>query len=145
MVGETTPIIPQFQGMNYSQMVIGAVGVTLVIAIAAVVGVGWYACDNQIHPKRAEESWPVIGEWPRYTPEQFDLPHTEDVHFETSDDLTLSGWFIRGTSRATVILVHGLAANRAEMLPHAGDLHRAGFSVLLYDSRHRGQSEGNDI
>ena len=113
--------------------------------IAFVITVGWYVCEVQIQPKRAAERWPVVGEWPRYTLAQFHLPCPENVHFKTADGLFLSGWFIPGTNGATVILVHGKDTNRSVMLPHAAYLHRGGFSVLLYDSRHRGQSGGGEI
>ncbi len=127
------------------QKIYWAVAIVSVVAATVVIGVGWYACETQIHPKRIEERWPVLGEWPRYTLAQFGLPDPENVHFRTSDGLFLAGWFIRGTNPATVILVHGKGSNRAVMLPHAAYLHEGGFSVLLYDSRSRGQSGGSDI
>jgi len=40
------------------------------------------------------------------------------------------------------VLVHGLGANRTELLPEAALLLRRGHSVLVYDSRASGESEG---
>ena len=121
-----------------------AVSVGLVVAVGVVLSVSWYVCETQTHPARVEETWPA-GEWPRCWLSQFELPSPENVHFKTRDGLTLAGWFVQGTNDATVILAHGKDGTRAEMLPRAGYLHRGGFSVLLYDSRSRGGSEGSGV
>src|SRR2546430_6333841 len=71
----------------------------------------------------------------------------EDVSLRTSDGLTLKGWFfpVRGTRAA--ILIHGRHANRAEYqgrLEHIADfLIAQGFSVLLFDLRGHGDSDGD--
>ena len=131
--------------MTRKRKVYWAALIAVGVAAASVFAVGWYVCEVQIHPRRAEQRWPVVGGWPRYTLAQFDLPCPENLHFKTSDGVFLAGWFIPGTNGATVILVYGKDATRAEMLPHAVYLHEGGFSVLLYDSRHRGQSGGSEI
>lgn len=113
--------------------IIWTVGVALVVVAAMVLAGGWVGCDRAIHPVRKE---------PTYTLAQFDLPRPEPVFFPSRDDINLAGWFLPGTSGATVVLVHGRRGSRAHMLPHAGYLHRAGFSVLLFDLRHRGKSGG---
>ena len=120
------------------------IGAFLVL-LAALVLFGWHVCDVQIHPDRVAERWPEVGKWPRHTLSQFDLPRPKNVFFKTSDGITLSGWFILGKHGATVILVHGKNGDRAEMLPHAAYLRRHGFSVLLYDARHRGRSGGHHV
>ena len=78
-----------------------------------------------------------------YDRSQFDLP-LEDVHFQSRDGLRLAGWFIPGTNGATVILAHGRGSERSRMLPHANYLHKDGFSVLIFDFRYRGESEGDE-
>ena len=47
------------------------------------------------------------GEWPIYfTPERFKLKY-EEVTFESSDGLSLKGWFIPGNkSNNTIIVMH---------------------------------------
>ena len=120
------------------------VAVIFVVMAAVVIG-GWFGCELGIHPPRVEERWPKSGNWPRYTLQQFGLPGPDNVKFRSLDGLRLAGWFIEGTNGATVILVHGKDGSRAEMLPHANYLHRAGFSVLLFDSRSRGESEGGEV
>jgi uncharacterized protein len=71
------------------------------------------------------------------------LAGLEQAEFRTDDGLLLRGWFAQGSRASAVVLVHGLGANRAELLPEATLLLRRGHSVLLYDSRASGESEGS--
>ena len=98
-----------------------------------IFAVGWYASEEVIHPP--EDPSP-------YSPEQYNLP-LEKVHFQSRDGLRLAGWFVAGTNGATVVLAHGRGGYKDWMLPHADYLYRAGFSVLLFDFRYRGESEGD--
>ena len=111
-----------------------AVAIALVVPAAVVIGGGWIGCCRGIHPP--------LGESP-YDTSQFDLP-LEDVYFLSRDGLRLAGWFIPGTNGATVILAHGRGSERSRMLPHANYLHKDGFSVLMFDFRYRGESEGDE-
>jgi hypothetical protein len=67
----------------------------------------------------------------------------EPVTFRASDGLRISGWYVRSRNRAAVILVHGGGGDRTGPVRHAELLRRHGYGVLLYDSRGRGESEGN--
>jgi uncharacterized protein len=67
----------------------------------------------------------------------------DPVTFEASDGVRLSGWYVRSRNRAAVILVHGGGGDRTGAIRHAELLARHGYGVLLYDSRGRGESEGN--
>jgi fermentation-respiration switch protein FrsA (DUF1100 family) len=107
----------------------------IVITLTVIVIISWIGCDRALHPETEESPYKLS---------QFNLP-VEKVHFKTRDNLTLAGWFIPGARRATIILVHGRSSTRLDMLPHADYLHNAGFSVLLYDSRSRGESEGKEV
>jgi len=71
------------------------------------------------------------------------LPGLQPAEFRTDDGLLLRGWFAQGSRASAVVLVHGLGANRTELLPEATLLLRRGHSVLLYDSRASGESEGS--
>ncbi|MGD8452901.1 MAG: alpha/beta hydrolase [Phycisphaerae bacterium] len=68
----------------------------------------------------------------------------EDVHFPTTDGLTLHGWFLpaEGTARGTVIQFHGNAANITAHVGLVWWLPAAGYNVLLFDYRGYGESEG---
>ena len=111
-----------------------AVAITLLVAAAVVLAGGWIGCDRAIHPELEPH---------RYTLTQFDLPPPESVLFPSRDDVLLAGWFLPSTTGATIALVHGRRGSRTHMLPHAAYLHRAGFSVLLFDLRYRGESGGD--
>jgi len=70
------------------------------------------------------------------------LPGVEEVSFQGADGVALRGWFLSPKSGAVVILVHGLGGNRASLLPDAEVMVRAGYGVLLCDSRASGDSGG---
>jgi len=81
----------------------------------------------------------AIGDPPR------DLP-VRAVEFAGAGGATLGGWFIPSDpSRGTILHLHGIHSNRAQMVDRARFLHRAGYSSLLYDSRAHGESGGDAI
>jgi alpha-beta hydrolase superfamily lysophospholipase len=60
--------------------------------------------------------------------------------------VTLSGWRCRPAGqapRATVVLLHGVADNRAGWRPTIERFEQQGFEVIAYDSRAHGQSTGD--
>ncbi len=115
-------------------LVYWSLAISLGISAVAVLVVGWIGCERGIHPEPDPEEYGLS---------QFDLLRPEDIHFQSRDGLRLAGWFLPGTNGATVILTHGRGGNRTWMLPHADYLHRNGFSVLLFDFRYHGESEGD--
>jgi uncharacterized protein len=78
---------------------------------------------------------------PNSTPADFGLPY-QDAPLVTAEGLHLAAWFIRGTRPESLILVHGLGANRASLLPLAADLHQRGYSLMLVELRAHGESQG---
>lgn len=82
---------------------------------------------------------------PDATPAEFALPF-EPVSF-SSHGKTLQGWFMPARNKvapwAAVVLAHGWSHNAARMLPIARFLHEAGFSVLSFDARGHGRSDGD--
>jgi pimeloyl-ACP methyl ester carboxylesterase len=66
----------------------------------------------------------------------------EDITFDSSDNVQLSGWHISSNNGATTILLHGYGANRTELIRHVEILARHGYGVLIYDLRGHGQSGG---
>lgn len=92
------------------------------------------AARSVVHPPRVIDS---------KTPAAYDLPY-ESVAFLSADGLLLRGWFIPG-GKAAVLLAHGHASSKASMLPRAASLRRdGGYSVLLFDFRASGESEGSE-
>src|SRR3989304_4735380 len=113
------------------------------IFLAALTGVpvviAWFLSEQVIHPRRRVEDHDL---------DDFDLP-AEPVSSTSRAGPLLAGWFIppRGAARPApgVVLSHGWARSRCELLPHAGFLHGAGYAVLMFDYRNRGLSEGESI
>jgi pimeloyl-ACP methyl ester carboxylesterase len=69
-----------------------------------------------------------------------------NVAFPGSSGANIKGWFIQGRrNRGCVILMHAIRGNRLSMLERARFLNVAGYSVLLFDFRAHGESQGNHI
>ena len=93
------------------------------------------------------------------TPDEYGLEY-EDVTFETSDGVTLSGWIVKGSSDKVIIQSHfGVQCSRCgftlegkgmmEKMLWNSDIHflnqakylvEAGYTVLMYDLRNHGDS-----
>ena len=71
------------------------------------------------------------------------VPH-ERVTFPTSDGVRLSGWYVPPRNGAVIALVHGGGGDREGTILHARMLAKAGYGVLLYDARGRGESQGHE-
>jgi uncharacterized protein len=74
----------------------------------------------------------------------------EDVSFkDRPGDITLRGWFLPGTNGKVIAVVHGGFQNRIDENVDTADMARAlvvkGYSILLFDLRGRGESEGRGI
>ena len=66
----------------------------------------------------------------------------QDVAIETSDGVTLHGWFIEGRSSRVVLFFHGNAGNISHRLDSIRQFHNLGMSVLIIDYRGYGESGG---
>jgi pimeloyl-ACP methyl ester carboxylesterase len=65
----------------------------------------------------------------------------------SSDGIRLAGWYVpagngAGPTAPTVILVHGYAANKSDILPYGAGLHEA-FNLVAFDMRNGGRSAGS--
>src|SRR5258708_7368760 len=70
-------------------------------------------------------------------------PGIEPVQFVASDGVPLKGgWWPAGEPSRAIVLLHGLGANRLQMLPRAQWLHSIGYATLLFDFRGCGESGG---
>ena len=110
-----------------------AVLVVLVLVGLALFALAWKASSDALHPGPGTYEW-SLADYPRLQP--------EEVHVNSRTGAVLAGRFFPGSSRATVLLVHGYGGNQDELLPVAGALHDAGFSVFTFDSRGSGRSSG---
>ncbi len=101
---------------------LGAAGVVVASVIVMPVGVAYVS----VHTARA-----VVPE------NQLGAAY-ENVSFETSDGLTLKGWYVPSRNGAAVISFPG---RRGSQKP-ARMLARHGYGVLVFDRRGEGESEG---
>ena len=84
-----------------------------------------------------------------YSPASLGVPY-EDVAFKSrGDNVTLKGWFVPGSKRDVILIVHGGFQNRIDDNVDTGGLTHAlvekGHNVLLFDLRGRGESEGRGL
>ncbi len=69
-----------------------------------------------------------------------------NVDFSSRDGVMLRGWLMEGEeTKPTIILCHGLFRSRQEGLERGSVLNQSGFSVLLFDFRNHGRSDGKSV
>jgi uncharacterized protein len=105
------------------RLVLGAAGVVVFVYVVLPVGMSYV----DTHVARA-----VVP------PSHLGVAHT-DVSFETSDGLTLQGWYVPSRNGAAVIAFPGRKGPQA----HTRMLARHGYGVLLFDRRGEGESDGD--
>jgi fermentation-respiration switch protein FrsA (DUF1100 family) len=123
---------------RYRSLSTGYLATSAVLSVLVLGGVGWIGAERGIHPSLTSDL-PQLEDYPQLEATM------EEVGFQSSDGTPLAGWFIPGESPRTVILLHGFTDIREKMLPHADILHNAGYSVLLFDFRSRGDSGGDAV
>jgi fermentation-respiration switch protein FrsA (DUF1100 family) len=67
------------------------------------------------------------------------------VRLSISSTGSVAGWFAPGTGQGAVLLLHGMRADRTQMLGRARFLQAEGYSVLLIDLQAHGESSGERI
>jgi uncharacterized protein len=76
-----------------------------------------------------------------FTPWELGVPF-EAVSFSSADGLRLSGWWLpQAQPRGVLIACHGHGGSKDDMLGIGTNTWRAGYSVLLFDFRGRGESD----
>ena len=76
------------------------------------------------------------------TPEDIGLEY-EEVSLKTKDNVTISGWYIPAEhEKAVLLFCHGNAGNISHRLESINIFHNIGLSVLIFDYRGYGKSEG---
>src|SRR5438105_6899736 len=114
---------------------------TIVMSIAAYGAISFYVADQFSHADRQPITRAPLVHAATY----------EDVRFQTSDGLNLTGWFFPQPGDRAAIVVHGRNSNRIQSEingvrrgEHIADFLIAdGFSVLLFDLRGHGNSDGD--
>jgi uncharacterized protein len=133
--------------------------IAAVIALVAVFSTfaGCWAASMSLHPARRPLTADVIAQ----ADEVFQRDHAQRTPFDvrTQDGILLRGWLVQpdpyslpdsssnsaNKSGASdwVLLFHGVSDNRVGDLGVADFLLRAGYGVVMMDSRAHGESEGN--
>lgn len=109
---------------------------------AALAVLGILCCAGAVHWAGSQLVAPVRAS---VGPPPDDLPAAE-VAIPSASGRTLSGWFAgAGRTCATVVLMHGVRADRRAMLGRARMLFAAGYDVLLFDFQAHGESGGEQI
>jgi hypothetical protein len=86
--------------------------------------------------------YPETGREITATPSQVGLAY-EDIHLNTSDGISLHGWYIPAPQpHGTVLFLHGNAGNISHRLDSVQMFHRLGYSTLIFDYRGYGDSGG---
>jgi hypothetical protein len=76
------------------------------------------------------------------SPKDIGIPY-EDVELRTEDGLRLHGWYIPAARpRGALLFFHGNAGNISHRLDSIRIFHNLGLSVLIFDYRGYGRSEG---
>ena len=119
------------------------IAVLPLIIVGIFLGLGftvkkvWDRIDSDIynHPR---------GEVTEKTPGNFDLSYRK-VSFTSDEDIEIRGWYLPSAKSTNhcIILTPGKGENRWDMLEYAPFLVNGGFSVLLFDPRSTGLSDGN--
>lgn len=106
----------------------------VIVVVAAVAGGGLWSLQRRLIylPDKRLPSIDTV------------LPGWRSVHFESSDGLTLGGWFHLPRPAAPVVIVfNGNAGNRAGRTTLGARFADAGFGVLLFDYRGYGDNPGH--
>lgn len=120
--------------VNLARFAALCVALGLVVLLARLVVMSVRLARHGLHPARLSLD---------QLPDEVGIERYEDVSLVTADGLTLRGWYVPSQNGAAVVLGHGHAANRTQLLPEAGILAYRGYGVLLFDWRAHGESEGD--
>lgn len=131
--------------------------VVLAVAALGAVAIVWIATEQILRPPWHQHRTPEQGLAPLddsgfaqdvwagfvHDPQRDAGLAYEDVAFPAADGSTLRGWLVRAEgATAGLVAVHGGGADRREFLRQLPSFHAAGYTVLLFDCREHGISDG---
>ena len=121
------------QSMRTARLAVIMIGAFL-LALASFVAGAYWAGSLLVAPNRSSKHAPPP-----------DLP-VQEVSLESASGSRLSGWFIDSDQACgTVVLLHGVRADKRAMVARAKFLAEAGYGVLLFDFQAHGESGGDHI
>jgi alpha-beta hydrolase superfamily lysophospholipase len=128
-VPATPPAEPRLPGRR-RKIIIG-----LLAGLGLGLGLDWEAGSLLIAPHQGRMERPAgVG----YT--------VESVAFPSASGAVVQGWLVPApAARGTVILMHGVRADRRTLLNRVRFLHEAGYAALLFDFQAHGETPGKHI
>jgi pimeloyl-ACP methyl ester carboxylesterase len=114
------------------RMLVAVPLLTLVALVGIVATTAWRTVGVVRPPRSSVDALEIDRE----------LPESEQVTFLADDRVTLAGNFVPPKNGAFIVLVHGLFANRQQLLPEARLIAEHGYGVLIFDNRAHGASGG---
>ena len=112
------------------QICLSLVALVSLLMLFGALAIAWFS----IHPPKFKN---------RHSPADFAATY-EEIEFNSADGTSLQGWYVPSIGAdCTLILAHGMSANRSQMIPWASWLWRARYSILLFDFRALGASAGD--
>jgi pimeloyl-ACP methyl ester carboxylesterase len=123
------------------------VSVGLAASSLVFIAMSFYVTEQMMRPGFYELRTPEQGLRPRdgsVNPKADFGIDFKEVEFPAVNSQTLRGWYVpaRKESDVAVIAAHGGGSDRRSYLSFVPDLHDAGYSVLLFDNREHGISDG---
>lgn len=110
-----------------------------------------YYDDDKIRNQQSSQGKLLLRTWRMMTGKKLaksviqyypTMPY-DTVQLTTSNGLKLEAWYIKADSaKGTVILFHGLNANKGNVLPEAFEFLSSGYNTMLVDIRAHGNSDG---
>ncbi|EGW38509.1 alpha/beta hydrolase [Desulfosporosinus sp. OT] len=135
--GNTSPIIIETKKPWRKRLFLGFIGFVS-IAVLGCIGISGFVGWLLTHPIRE----PVVSK-----PSEFGLTYQDVIFASREDNIKLSGWYIPAqNAKAVVIQAHGYAGSRTKekpSFPVTQALVQQGISVLMFDFRASGESEGS--
>jgi fermentation-respiration switch protein FrsA (DUF1100 family) len=114
------------------------ISVSILATVLLLLTVGWTGSETALHPEVCKDM-DEISQYP-------DLAQQlNPISFTAQDGTSLKGWLAIQDSHRAVVLLHGYRCDKRAMLLEAKMLYDAGMTVLLFDFRHSGESDGKFV
>ncbi len=124
------------------RIIILAITITFT-AIAGYIGIQHVAPYALLQPPRITPE-KLRQHRDKITPADYGL-RASLFDVQVADSILLKGWYIRAngdSSKATIIILHGIASCKEHQLGVAEMLADSGYNAIIYDSRAHGESGG---
>ena len=130
----------EFRANKTLRKILGWLAGLIILLAIAYFGISAYVA-NSAGKRETHDEWSD-------TPEIFGVAFTEEQFNARGDDIEISAWYLPNQDAdKAIILVHGRNASKQNAIsghfPELGaELHNAGYSVLMIDTRGHGNSGG---